>query len=137
MDINQLEEEYLCIKQKQKLQTHIIVYKTGEDEPLTTEALVTTVPVNKKVQKPKAFEERIPVRGVTLEILGDAASQDPIDPWHIHLDIHRLIWPTGFTNMSRAASQDNERGNLKLADKVSPNFEGRGGLRNDVGRGRD
>ncbi|XP_069067194.1 uncharacterized protein C9orf152 homolog isoform X2 [Pleurodeles waltl] len=32
MDINQLEEEYLCIKQKQKLQTHIIVYKTGEKE---------------------------------------------------------------------------------------------------------
>lgn len=91
MDITQLEEEYLYIKQKQKLQTHIIVYKTGEDEPLTTEALVTTVPVNKKVKKPKAFEERIPVRGVTLDILRDASSQDPIDPWHIHLDIHRLV----------------------------------------------
>lgn len=29
MDINVLEERYNCLKQKQKLQTHVIVFKTG------------------------------------------------------------------------------------------------------------
>lgn len=29
MDVSLLEEQYDCIKQKQKLQTHIIVFKTG------------------------------------------------------------------------------------------------------------
>ncbi|XP_069503828.1 LOW QUALITY PROTEIN: uncharacterized protein C9orf152 homolog [Ambystoma mexicanum] len=108
MDIDQLQEQYHCITQKQKLQTHIIVFKTGDNEPMATEGLVTTVAVNKKVQKPKAFEERIPVRGVTLEMLGDGSLHDQTDPWHVHLDIHRLV-QVEYQNFQSNVAQDKDK----------------------------
>ncbi|KYO46965.1 NEDD8 ultimate buster 1 [Alligator mississippiensis] len=48
MDVSILEEQYDCIKQKQKLQTHIIVFKTGENDSVHDESMVNAVLINKK-----------------------------------------------------------------------------------------
>nr|XP_033787593.1 uncharacterized protein C9orf152 homolog [Geotrypetes seraphini] len=91
MDVSLLEEQYSCIKEKQKLQTHIIVYKTGENNPIPRESLVSTIALNKRSQKLKALQGHIPVRGVTLEVSSNCNPQDQNATWHTHLDVHRLM----------------------------------------------
>ncbi|XP_053266114.1 uncharacterized protein C9orf152 homolog isoform X3 [Podarcis raffonei] len=89
MDVSMLEEQYDCLKQKQKLQTHIIVFKTGENETVPGESMVSAVLINKKMRKAKAFKERAPVKEVSLELPCSENIQDS-SPWRIHLEIHRL-----------------------------------------------
>ncbi|CAM5094551.1 unnamed protein product [Eretmochelys imbricata] len=90
MDVSLLEEQYDCIKQKQKLQTHIIVFKTGENQPVPGESMVNGILINKKIRKPKEFKEHIPVRKVTLDLTSNGNVQDS-SPWRTHLGIHRLL----------------------------------------------
>ncbi|XP_050748234.1 uncharacterized protein C9orf152 homolog [Gymnogyps californianus] len=87
MDVSLLEEQYDHIKQKQKLQSHIIVFKTGEHESVLPEPMVNAVLINKKVRRSKSFTERVPVRNVRLEM---TSIQDN-SPWRTHLGIHRLV----------------------------------------------
>ncbi|XP_044281060.1 uncharacterized protein C9orf152 homolog [Varanus komodoensis] len=89
MDVSKLEEQYDCLKQKQKLQTHIIVFKTGVNETFSRESMISTVLINKKMRKAKAFEECVPVKEVSLELPCSGNTQE-ISPWRIHLGIHRL-----------------------------------------------
>uniref|UniRef100_A0A8D0HGD5 TBC1 domain-containing protein n=1 Tax=Sphenodon punctatus TaxID=8508 RepID=A0A8D0HGD5_SPHPU len=89
MDVSLLEEQYDFIKQKQKLQPHIIVFKTDEDS-IHGEPMVSAVLINKKVRKSKAFQERTPVREVNLELPCNGNVQDN-SPWRTHLEIHRLV----------------------------------------------
>ncbi|KFV45675.1 Uncharacterized protein C9orf152, partial [Gavia stellata] len=89
MDVSLLEEQYDHIKQKQKLQSHIIVFKTGEHESLLPEPMVNAVLINKKVRRSKSFTEHVPVRKVSLEMTSNGNVQDT-SPWHTHLGIHRL-----------------------------------------------
>ncbi|XP_063777912.1 uncharacterized protein C9orf152 homolog [Pseudophryne corroboree] len=91
MDISRLEEQYYCTQQKQKLQTHIIVFKAGENEFISGEPFVNTVPVNKKVKKIKAFKEQTPVKEVTLELLDKSYLKERNGTWHAHLNIHRMV----------------------------------------------
>ncbi|XP_062423639.1 uncharacterized protein C9orf152 homolog isoform X2 [Rhea pennata] len=65
MDVSLLEERYDYIKQKQKLQSHIIVFKTGENESALSESMVR------------------------LELTSDGNLQDS-SLWRTHLGIHRL-----------------------------------------------
>nr|XP_056713874.1 uncharacterized protein C9orf152 homolog [Euleptes europaea] len=90
MDVSLLEEQYGCLKQKQKLQTHIIVFKTGERETVPEGPVVSTVLVNKKTRKAKAFKEHIPIRAVSLGLPCSGNIQES-SPWRIHLGIHRLV----------------------------------------------
>ncbi|KAM4688715.1 uncharacterized protein C9orf152 homolog [Discoglossus pictus] len=90
MDISRLEEQYYCIKQKQKLQTHIIVFKAGTDELIPGEPVVNTVPVNERVKKQKAIKEHLPVQDVPSETPDKHDLQDSNGPWHAHLNIHRM-----------------------------------------------
>ncbi|XP_054674465.1 LOW QUALITY PROTEIN: uncharacterized protein C9orf152 homolog [Grus americana] len=90
MDVSLLEEQYDHIKQKQKLQSHIIVFKTGEHESVLPESMVNAVLINKKVRRSKSFTERVPVRKVRLEMTSSGNVQDN-SPWHTHLGIHRLV----------------------------------------------
>ncbi|KFZ46972.1 Uncharacterized protein C9orf152, partial [Antrostomus carolinensis] len=90
MDVSLLEEQYDHIKQKQKLQSHIIVFKTGERESVLPESMVNAVLINKKVARSKSFTERVPVRKVRLEMTSSGKVQDN-SPWHTHLGIHRLV----------------------------------------------
>uniref|UniRef100_A0A8C0GCJ8 Chromosome 9 open reading frame 152 n=1 Tax=Chelonoidis abingdonii TaxID=106734 RepID=A0A8C0GCJ8_CHEAB len=90
MDVNLLEEQYDCIKQKQKLQTHIIVFKTDENQSVPGESMVNAVLINKKTRKQKEFKEHIPVRKVALELTSNGNVQDS-SPWRTHLGIHRLL----------------------------------------------
>ncbi|CAI5789110.1 Hypothetical predicted protein [Podarcis lilfordi] len=89
MDVSMLEEQYDSLKQKQKLQTHIIVFKTGENETVPGESMVSAVLINKKMRKAKAFKECAPVKEVSLELPCSENIQDS-SPWRIHLEIHRL-----------------------------------------------
>uniref|UniRef100_A0A8C3KP13 Chromosome 9 open reading frame 152 n=1 Tax=Calidris pygmaea TaxID=425635 RepID=A0A8C3KP13_9CHAR len=89
MDVSLLEEQYDHIKQKQKLQSHIIVFKTGEHESVLPESMVNAVLINKKVRRSKSFTECVPVRKVSLEMTSDGSIQDN-SPWRTHLGIHRL-----------------------------------------------
>lgn len=91
MDISRLEEQYYGIKQKQKLQTHIIVFKAGENEFIPKDTTLDTVPVNKRVQHPKAFNEQIHVKEVALELLDNNYLKDRNGTWHAHLNIHRMV----------------------------------------------
>ncbi|XP_069716525.1 LOW QUALITY PROTEIN: uncharacterized protein C9orf152 homolog [Phaenicophaeus curvirostris] len=90
MDVSLLEELYDHRKQKQKLQSHIIVFKTGEHESILPESMVNTVLINKKVVRSKSFTEDAPVRKVTLEMTSSGNIQDS-SPWRAHLGIHRLV----------------------------------------------
>ncbi|XP_062423638.1 uncharacterized protein C9orf152 homolog isoform X1 [Rhea pennata] len=89
MDVSLLEERYDYIKQKQKLQSHIIVFKTGENESALSESMVSAVLINKNVRKSKSFTECVPVRKVRLELTSDGNLQDS-SLWRTHLGIHRL-----------------------------------------------
>ncbi|KFV93293.1 Uncharacterized protein C9orf152, partial [Eurypyga helias] len=89
MDVSLLEKQYDHIKQKQKLQSHIIVFKTGEHESLLPEPMVNSVLINKKVGRSKSFTEGVPVRKVRLEMTGSGNVLDN-SPWRTHLGIHRL-----------------------------------------------
>ncbi|XP_029444283.1 uncharacterized protein C9orf152 homolog [Rhinatrema bivittatum] len=109
MDISLLEEQYYSIKQKQKLHTHIIVYKTGNNNPIPRESLVNTIALNKRSQKLKAFNAHIPVRRVTLDVSGNCSPQDRDAPWHTHLDIHRLV-QVDYQNMPNDAKPDMNTG---------------------------
>ncbi|KAM8977139.1 uncharacterized protein C9orf152-like [Pelodytes ibericus] len=92
LDINLLEEKYFSIKKKQKDQSHVIVYKTGENKLILGETLLKTVPVNKIIKKqPKAFKAQIPVRDVTLEVPCKGYLNDRNDEWHTHLNIHCMV----------------------------------------------
>ncbi|XP_063003476.1 uncharacterized protein C9orf152 homolog [Elgaria multicarinata webbii] len=89
MDVSILEEQYDCLKQKQKLQTHVIVFKTVVNETFPKESMISTVLINKKMRKAKAFEEGLPIREVSLELPCSESIQES-SPWRIHLGIHRL-----------------------------------------------
>ncbi|XP_064019032.1 LOW QUALITY PROTEIN: uncharacterized protein LOC135185845 [Pogoniulus pusillus] len=89
MDVSLLEEQYDHIKQKQKLQSHIIVFKTDEHEPILPESMVSAVLINKAVRRSKSFMEPAPVREVSLE-LGSSGSAQDNSLWRTHLGIHRL-----------------------------------------------
>ncbi|KAM6314841.1 uncharacterized protein C9orf152 homolog [Aegotheles albertisi] len=90
MDVSLLEEQYDHIKQKQKLQSHIIVFKTGQHESVLPESMVNAVLINKKVGRSKSFTECFPVRKVRLETTSSSNVQDN-SPWRTHLGIHRLV----------------------------------------------
>ncbi|XP_065486107.1 uncharacterized protein C9orf152 homolog [Caloenas nicobarica] len=89
MDVSLLEEQYDHIKQKQKLQSHIIVFKTGQHESVLPESMVNTVLINKKVRRSKSFTEHVPVRKVSLEMTGSGNNMQDSSPWRTHLGIHR------------------------------------------------
>ncbi|KAM6134549.1 uncharacterized protein C9orf152 homolog [Pterocles gutturalis] len=89
MDVSLLEEQYDHIKQKQKLQSHIIVFKTGEHESVLPESMVNAVLINKKARRSKSFTEHVPVRQVRLDMTSSGNIQDN-SPWRTHLGIHRL-----------------------------------------------
>ncbi|XP_005150086.3 uncharacterized protein C9orf152 homolog [Melopsittacus undulatus] len=89
MDVSFLEEQYDHIKQKQKLQSHVIIFKTGEHESVIPKSMVNTVIINKKVRS-KSFTEHVPVRKVRLEMTSSGNTQDN-SLWHTHLGIHRLV----------------------------------------------
>uniref|UniRef100_A0A8D0FRU2 TBC1 domain-containing protein n=1 Tax=Strix occidentalis caurina TaxID=311401 RepID=A0A8D0FRU2_STROC len=90
MDVSLLEEQYGHIKQKQKLQSHIIVFKTGEHESVLPESMVNAVLINTTVRRSKSFTECVPVRKVRLEMASSGNVQDN-SPWRTHLGIHRLV----------------------------------------------
>ncbi|XP_063272445.1 uncharacterized protein C9orf152 homolog [Prinia subflava] len=89
MDVSVLEEQYDHIKQKQKLQPHIIVYKTGGYESVLPESMVNPVLINKKVKRSKSCRGDTPVRKVTLETTTSGNSEDDF-LWRVHLGAHRL-----------------------------------------------
>ncbi|KFQ22964.1 Uncharacterized protein C9orf152, partial [Merops nubicus] len=128
MDVSLLEEQYDHIKQKQKLQSHIIVFKTGEHESVLPESMVSAVLINKAVRRSKSFTERVPVRKVRLEMSSSNAEDN--SPWRTHLGIHRLAQAPcqgGTWDLSqcqdRPCSFDNQRlvskGNGMLQHKES------------------
>ncbi|XP_056375609.1 uncharacterized protein C9orf152 homolog [Hyla sarda] len=95
MDIHRLEEQYNGIKQKQKLQTHIIVFKPGDNELILREPDVNTVQVNQNAKKHKTFMDQLPFKEVTLELTGKNYLKDRNGPWHAHLNIHRMVQLNG------------------------------------------
>ncbi|XP_063157966.1 uncharacterized protein LOC134496140 [Candoia aspera] len=86
MDINRLQEQYHCFKEKQKLQTHVIVFKavfTGGNEAVPTESMVSTVLINKGMRR--ALKER----EIKLDLPCSGNAQVS-SPWRMHLGVHRL-----------------------------------------------
>ncbi|KAH0627611.1 hypothetical protein JD844_003561 [Phrynosoma platyrhinos] len=89
MDVSILEEQYDCLKQKQKQQTHIIIFKTDKNESMPSESMVNPVLINKNTIKAKAFKEGAPIKEVCLDLPHIGNIQDS-SPWRIHLEFHRL-----------------------------------------------
>ncbi|XP_070582754.1 uncharacterized protein C9orf152 homolog [Erythrolamprus reginae] len=88
MDVNQLQEQYHCLKEKQKLHTHVVVFKTGENGSIPRESMISAVLVNKSMRralKGREFKVDLPCHG---------NGQDS-SPWRIHLGIHRLAHHQG------------------------------------------
>nr|DBA25066.1 TPA: hypothetical protein GDO54_012639 [Pyxicephalus adspersus] len=108
MDISRLEQQYYGIKQKQKLQTHIIVFKAGENELISRDPILNTVPVNKKVPKPKPFKEQIPVKEVALELMDNNYIKARNGTWHAHLNIHRMVQTDCHCTFSEETAEHNK-----------------------------
>ncbi|XP_042330938.1 uncharacterized protein LOC121934473 [Sceloporus undulatus] len=89
MDVSILEEQYDCLKQKQKQQTHIIVFKTDKNESMPKESMVNPVLINKNTIKAKVFKEHASIKEVCLELPHNGNIEDS-SPWRIHLELHRL-----------------------------------------------
>ncbi|XP_007428415.1 uncharacterized protein C9orf152 homolog isoform X1 [Python bivittatus] len=81
MDVNRLQEQYHCLKERQKLQTHVILFKAGGNEAIPKESMVSAVLINKSMRK--ALKER----KINLPCSENAHESSP---WRIHLGIHRL-----------------------------------------------
>ncbi|OCT75474.1 uncharacterized protein C9orf152 [Xenopus laevis] len=138
MDISRLEEQYHCIKQKQKQQTHIIVFKAGESELISGEPMLNTVAVNEVIRKQKSFEEQIPVKDVMLEVPDKSYLKESDGSWHAHLNIHRMVQldcqfgiQNGSVNKVRAINFENKRppfNRMVSCDTVSNNHKERRSL---------
>ncbi|XP_025907709.1 uncharacterized protein C9orf152 homolog [Nothoprocta perdicaria] len=89
MDVSLLEEQYGYLKQKQKLQSHVIIFKTGENESVLSESMVNAVLINKNIRKSKSSTESVPIRKAGLEVTSNGHLQES-SPWRTHLGIHRL-----------------------------------------------
>ncbi|KAG7488648.1 hypothetical protein MATL_G00037100 [Megalops atlanticus] len=89
MDIALLKEQYNWIKEKQKLQTRVVLFKKAPDnEEICGKALVNMVPVSQEVRNPKAFEEQMPVKEIQFNFVDDLDNDK--SPWRTHLGIHRM-----------------------------------------------
>ncbi|XP_043922156.1 uncharacterized protein LOC122797684 [Protopterus annectens] len=91
MDISILEEQYNCRKQQQKLQSHVIVFRTVNPRSISGEALVSAVLVNADGRQPTAYQDHIfddDDDGFTLDMLCNTSLQDHNAPWLIHLGIN-------------------------------------------------
>ncbi|XP_078088024.1 uncharacterized protein C9orf152-like [Mustelus asterias] len=131
MDINELEEQYDSIRQKQKEQTHV-VYRTGKSKHANGEFFklqVKTVSVNCTVRKPKAFEERLPVNNVTLDFPNKDYTQEGETPWRTHLDIHRVVQmqKVGQTSLFQENKELNEQNQLNKGIIESCSYKGANG----------
>ncbi|XP_063306886.1 uncharacterized protein LOC134608159 [Pelobates fuscus] len=113
MDISLLEEQYLCTKQKQKEQAHIIVFKAGENELMSGEQFMNTVAVNKTIRKPNPFKEQIPVRDVTLEVQNKNYLNERNGSWHAHLNIHRMAQLDCHFNLENGTSEPEHNINIE------------------------
>ncbi|XP_072911072.1 uncharacterized protein [Hemitrygon akajei] len=93
MDINQLEEQYDSMRQRQKEQTHV-VFGSGVIKHARRDLFnppIKTVSVNCSVDKPPALDEDLPVNNIMLAFPNKDYVRDSETPWHIHLDIHRML----------------------------------------------
>lgn len=103
MDISILEEQYNCRKQQQKLQSHVIVFRTVNPSSISREALVSAVLVNEDGRQPTAFQDHMlddDDDGFTLDMLCNTSLQDHNAPWRVHLGIHHA------TELQNAYSED-------------------------------
>ncbi|KAJ7322141.1 hypothetical protein JRQ81_018428 [Phrynocephalus forsythii] len=105
MDVSILEEQYGCLKQKQKLQTHVIVFKTGENEASSGESMVNAVVINKKMKKAKTIKESVSTKDVCVECPCSGNTQEN-SPWRIHLELHRLAQGQQHQNIPFDSVQD-------------------------------
>ncbi|XP_039609592.1 uncharacterized protein C9orf152-like [Polypterus senegalus] len=83
MDVPALRAQYLGATESQRRRTHIVLRQTANSQQLKDSYIVSMVPVNHEVRKPKAFEDQIPVKEIQLD------PQDYKTSWHTHLGIYR------------------------------------------------
>ncbi|XP_041102506.1 uncharacterized protein C9orf152-like [Polyodon spathula] len=84
MDVTLLKEQYRCIRKK--LRTHVVWFKTANNEEMSGKPLVTVVSINQNVRKAKAFEVEMPFKEIQFHFPGNL--QDYESPWHTHLGIY-------------------------------------------------
>ncbi|XP_055519845.1 uncharacterized protein LOC129714327 [Leucoraja erinacea] len=93
MDINQLEEQYHSMRQRQRQQTQV-VFRPDENKRARGEFFdlpIKTVSVNCTVGKALTFEEDLPVNSIVLDFPNKEHIQGGETPWRTHLDIHRVM----------------------------------------------
>ncbi|XP_053321982.1 uncharacterized protein C9orf152-like [Spea bombifrons] len=112
MDIHQLEEQYFCIKRKRREQPHMIVFKAGENELVSGEPLVNTVPVNGPIKKPKPFNEEMPAADVTLESQNKNYTTSGNESWHTHLNMHRMVQLEGHFALENGPKEKEKKMNF-------------------------
>ncbi|XP_039204344.1 uncharacterized protein C9orf152 homolog isoform X1 [Crotalus tigris] len=81
MDVNRLQEQYHYLKEKQKLHTHVVVFKTGGKGAIPRKSMISAVLIKKSMRKAlkgREFKVGLPCHG---------NGQDS-SPWRIH--IHHL-----------------------------------------------
>ncbi|XP_032093900.1 uncharacterized protein C9orf152 homolog [Thamnophis elegans] len=83
MDVNRLQEQYHYLKEKQKLHTHVVVFKTGGNGSIPKESMISAVLINKTMRK------ALKGREIKVDLPWQGNGQDS-SPWRIHLGIHRL-----------------------------------------------
>ncbi|XP_048872474.1 uncharacterized protein C9orf152-like [Brienomyrus brachyistius] len=100
MDIAVLEKQYNWIKEKQKLQTHVVFFRKSNDREICGKSLINLVPISQEVNSSKAFDEQMTVREIQFNLPGDLDSDKT--PWHAHLGMHRM---THVHNRTKASGE--------------------------------
>ncbi|MGH0159174.1 UNVERIFIED_CONTAM: hypothetical protein FKN15_036343 [Acipenser sinensis] len=85
MDVTLLKEQHHCIRKK--LRTHVVWFKTANNEEMNGKPLVRVVSINQNMRKAKAFEVEMPFKEIQFNFHGNL--QDYESPWHTHLGIYR------------------------------------------------
>uniref|UniRef100_A0A3B3RCD1 TBC1 domain-containing protein n=1 Tax=Paramormyrops kingsleyae TaxID=1676925 RepID=A0A3B3RCD1_9TELE len=98
MDIAVLEKQYNWIKEKQKLQTHVVFFRKGKE--ICGKSLISVVPISQEVNTSKAFDEQLTVREIQFNLPGDLDCDKT--PWHAHLGMHRM---THVQNRTKATGE--------------------------------
>ncbi|ETE60891.1 hypothetical protein L345_13364, partial [Ophiophagus hannah] len=95
MDVNRLQEQYHYLKEKQKLHTHVIVFKTGMDSFLACSQRhhcescgILKMPAILTITS-NSMRKALKGREIKVDIPCHTNGQDS-SPWRIHLGIHRL-----------------------------------------------
>ncbi|KAG8508578.1 hypothetical protein J0S82_020629 [Galemys pyrenaicus] len=91
LSIQLLRAQYEGLRKQQRSQTHLVVYRKADNTAAPTEAMISSVWINKERRCSLHPEEAGPDADEATEEFNGGCLQTAQSPWHQHLEMHRLV----------------------------------------------